>query len=353
MDKEQKNIYDQIYKYEADYFINNNLKNLILIKRVILGIFIVAILSIFINFVTWAFKINFVLGIISILLSIFIIVYFFIVPYKKLFSLKSFSLDTKDVKHSIIYNIKVRNDMANHIIDFHDKAKDVKWYDDASIDKLKNALCLSENDDVRIILSDLVNNSIRKNSQSIIVNYAVKAGVASAISQSEKIDAILILINNVLMIKDLVFLYGFRPGTFKMIKIYSSILVAVATAYGMQQVHIGSNVFPYFLKFLKPLFKGVGSAGVVASALTGAGAATTGVALTINTLINILSDSTVQGLANGGITACIGYQTIDYLRKEYRLQDLLQDIDLLDDENEFRDTCKQIESKLKKEERMV
>ena len=67
----------------------------------------------------------------------------------------------------------------------------------------------------------------------------------------------------------------------------------------------------------------------------------------LGTAISTIIDSSVQGLANGALTAVIGFQTIKYLAVEYKLQDILDGIEL-EEEEELKETCEEIEKELRK-----
>ena len=67
----------------------------------------------------------------------------------------------------------------------------------------------------------------------------------------------------------------------------------------------------------------------------------------LGTAISALVDSSVQGLANGTMTAVIGFQTIKYLNKEYRLQNILDGIELKTDEA-LQETCAELERELRR-----
>jgi len=55
----------------------------------------------------------------------------------------------------------------------------------------------------------------------------------------------------------------------------------------------------------------------------------------------------VQGLTNAVLTAEIGYQTIYYLNKEYKLQDILDGVEIVCND-ELEETCEEGELELKK-----
>jgi hypothetical protein len=68
----------------------------------------------------------------------------------------------------------------------------------------------------------------------------------------------------------------------------------------------------------------------------------------LGSAISVLVDSSVQGLTNGTLTAVIGYQTIKYLNREYKLQDILEDVEIEETEEELQETCVKLETQLKK-----
>ena len=68
----------------------------------------------------------------------------------------------------------------------------------------------------------------------------------------------------------------------------------------------------------------------------------------LGTAISVIVDSSVQGLTNGVLTAVIGYQTIKYLNQEYRLQEILEGVELAETDEELQETCVEIEKELKK-----
>ena len=63
-------------------------------------------------------------------------------------------------------------------------------------------------------------------------------------------------------------------------------------------------------------------------------------------------DSSVQGLTNGVLTTVIGYQTIKYLNTEYKLQEILDGVEIVESEEEFKEACSELEKELKKGKKM-
>lgn len=355
--KEEKNksIQDQINKYEKEYVRYENFKFVKYILIIVFGIFVVFIANFVLTLCFKAFDINVYLGYITIAFCIIFIIFIFIVPLIKLFSANEFRLNVKKYGKENLnkHNDKICYIIAKGIIDFNKKLPEAKWYDSELVSKLEVATKDKSIEDVRDILSDLMNTTIRNNSNNIIVNYSVKAGLFSALSQSDKLDAILIFIVDLFMIKDLVFLYGFRPTIVKMIKIYISVFASVATAYGLQASNVGKGIFKSVFSMIKGLLGGVSTvaAGVSVNPTSAPVSAPIAIlAKTAQQFLGTLGDSTVQGMSNGVITAMLGYQTIAHLNEEYKLQDNLKNIDLLDDDKEFKNTCKDIQNKLKKEQ---
>lgn len=118
------------------------------------------------------------------------------------------------------------------------------------------------------------------------------------------------------------FLYGFRPSDPKLVRIFARVLQNSLIAYGLGGMKLGNTI--------------VQSMGNVVKGIPILGAA-----------ISTVVDSSVQGLTNGVLTAVIGHQTIKYLSTEYRLQEILDGIEIEETEEEFAETCNEIEKQLK------
>ena len=118
------------------------------------------------------------------------------------------------------------------------------------------------------------------------------------------------------------FLYGFRPSDAKLMKIFGRVLQNSLIAYGLGGVKIGNSI----VKTMGDAVKGIPFLG---------------------SAISVLVDSSVQGLTNGVLTAVMGYQTIKYLNQEYKLQEILDGVELAETEEELQATCAEIENELK------
>ena len=71
----------------------------------------------------------------------------------------------------------------------------------------------------------------------------------------------------------------------------------------------------------------------------------------LGSAIAVLVDSSVQGLTNGVLTTVIGFQTIKFLNDEYKLQTILDGIDVAETQEEFQTACEELEKELKKEQK--
>ncbi len=157
----------------------------------------------------------------------------------------------------------------------------------------------------------------------MIFQSSMKSAMYSALSQDKRIDSLMIAVVNLQMIKDIVFLYGFRPSEPRLVRIFVSVVKNSLVAYGLGGVKIGNGI----VRTMGDAVKGIPLLGEV---------------------IATVVDSSVQGLANGTLTAVIGFQTIKYLSTEYRLQNILDDVDVAETEEELEETCEELEKELRK-----
>ena len=95
---------------------------------------------------------------------------------------------------------------------------------------------------------------------------------------------------------------------------------------------------------------GLGGLNIGHSVVQTMGSAVKGIPILGNAIAAIV-DSSVQGLANGTLTTVIGYQTIKYLTTEYRLQNILDGIDVGETQEELVEACDELEQELKNKKR--
>jgi len=248
------------------------------------------------------------------------------IPLFKIKNTKSFitNVNSDNVKEAKKYNKKLREDIADKMIDLSEKATDVSWYSEERIGKLAVARQTHNDELLKESLTAAYKTDINKACNKMIRDHALKVGVTTAISQSEKIDTLFVVIYNLSLIKDIIFLYGFRPNDRQLSKIYRSVIGDAIIAYGL-----GNATGSMASGVVKKMGKGLDGIPLIGSA--------------INTVI----DSLAQGVINSTLTVMIGIQTKKYLLKEYKLQNILDDVII--SETELENEAKEMSSNLKED----
>lgn len=314
-----------IYEYEEKYVRRQNVRNASLILRVIaalIGILIGwALFSVTMDI--WA--VNEYAGYIAAGVSVLLFIIFYIVPVVRIFRAEYFVTDVnyKTAGAAKRRNKRVRMQIAEKIVDLSSNVGGVGWYDSANVEQLEIAVKARDDEEVKRRLTALYKGSVKKSAKDIIFRCSLKSAMYSAVSQTSKTDALLVAVVNLQMIKDIVFLYGFRPSDARLLRIFSAVIRNSLVAFGLGGLRIGNGI----VKTMGDAAKGIPILGSV---------------------ISVLVDSSVQGLANGTLTAIIGFQTIRYLNTEYRLQNILDGVEIAETEEELDLTCKEIERELKK-----
>ncbi len=250
------------------------------------------------------FELNEYAGYASIAVAVLIYIFFYIVPVVKIQKNKPFitNVDSRNVRHAQRYNRDLRNKISDSMIDFNSKVEGMSWYDDVLVGKLAIARSTNNDKEVKELLTKIYDSGVKTEADRIISNHAVKVGLITAASQSSYIDAAFVGMYELNLIKDLVYLYGFRPSDAKLLRIYRKVVVNSLLAYG-----VSSGTTNLISKGLSATFEGLPLLG---------------------TLISTAIASASQGLVNGIMTGIIGVQTKRYLIKEYHLQDILDTIEL-------------------------
>lgn len=258
-------------------------------------------------FVERLFQMHEVAGYIGLGVSALIFVFLYIVPVLKVTSMKSFMTDvTKaNARAAQRYNKQMREEIADKMIDLNVCTKKNSWYSDEKIAPI--AIARSRNDDkaLSIALTDIYNTDVKNAANKLIADTAVQVGISTSISQSEKIDTLIVTVSELNLIKKIVYLYGYRPNDTQMLKIYKSVLTNSILAYSIQGA--AASV-----------------AGGVAKLLGGAAEAIP--------IISTVVGSVSSGVINSSLTVAVGFQTIRYLKYEYKLQNILSGIEI--DESE-------------------
>jgi uncharacterized membrane protein YcjF (UPF0283 family) len=292
------------------------------------------------------FVIHQIAGYVGVFGSIVIFIFVYVVPVVKLKNTKSFitNLDSINAKQAKKYNKQLRDEIADKMIDINTKAELVGWYSDELIGKLAIARLTRNDVELKSVLTKIYQKDVKNAANKLIKTSAVRVGIATAISQSEAIDTLFVLVYELNLIKDIVFLFGYRPTDSQMVKIYKNVLTNALIAYGVSSATAGIG-------------KSV-SSGIV-SALEKASQSGNFFASTLGSVAGMAVESGIQFTVNSTLTVIIGNQTKKYLIKEYNLQEMLDNIELIDENEEekmietVKNEIKEKMSKKQKNEKVV
>lgn len=273
------------------------------------------------------FEINQYAGYASIAVAVLVFVFLYIVPVVQIHKHRPFitNVNNRTVRNAQKHNRQLRNEISDKMIEFVSKVEGMSWYDENLVGKLAIARQTNDNIEVKSLLTQIYEGSVKKQADKIISAHAVKVGLVTAASQSDKLDAAFVAVYELNLIKELVYLYGFRPSDAKLLKIYRSVVVNSLLSYG---VSVGTTSL--ISKGLSATFEGLPLLG---------------------TLISAAISSASQGIINGTMTGIIGIQTKRYLINEYHLQDILDSVELdnpEDDSKMLTSISEEINSKTKK-----
>lgn len=88
------------------------------------------------------------------------------------------------------------------------------------------------------------NNQIKKNIDKLVADSAKDTLIMTAVSQSNFIDMIVVLVNNFRLIKKIVKMCGFRPTFIRTMKLFISVISSSLIADGIEKADLGSIVAP-------------------------------------------------------------------------------------------------------------
>ena len=257
------------------------------------------------------FEIHVIAGYVGIFGAVLVFVLGYLVPVIKLKNMKAFMTNVTgaNARQAQRYNKRMREDIADKMIDIADKTQGVSWYSDKLLGKLAVARHTRNDKDLKSALTEIYKVDVNKAANKLIAKSALNTGLITAISQSELMDTLTVIVYQLNLIKDIVFLYGFRPTETQMVKIYKNVLVSALAAHGVNTIS-------------KPAGKAIGATiSTIFGGLTGG-------------VLSTIIDSGLQGAVNSAFTSFVGSQTKLYLVKEYRLQEILDNVQLIDNEKE-------------------
>ena len=223
----EKEIKNTIYDYEESSIKQEDRNSFGYVIKLIIVVFGLFIISLLLNISDRIRNFNQIAGIVSLVIFAVLFLYFYVRPILNIYGMLYFESKTmsKNSKIANAHNIKTRKKIAEHIISFNQNVKDADWYDRELVKELRVAVGENDNNKIYSILTKLMNGSIKKASNRMIVTSAVQSGVYSAIVPSQQLDAILVAGVNFKMIRDILFLYGFRPTNARLMKIFLNSII--------------------------------------------------------------------------------------------------------------------------------
>ena len=330
-DNDKKMTLEEYQKKYSKPYNEKAAKSFLFIFAAAIGLIIIFCLF---SIVMKIFEINKIAGYVSIGLAVIIYLFVYVIPLIKLKQTKSFMtyVDNDNAAIAKKYNKKLREDIADKMIDLSQKANDVSWYSEEKVGKLAIARQTNNDKALKDALTETYKTDVKKASNKMIRDHALKVGVTTAISQNEKFDTLFVCIYDLSLIKDIIFLYGFRPNDRQLAKIYRNVIADAVIAYGL-----GNATGSMASGIVKKMGKGLDGIPIIGSA--------------INTVI----DSVAQGIINSTLTVLIGFQTKKYLMKEYKLQNILDDVIVTDEEldNEAIEMSNNLKQDIKEESKNV
>ena len=306
-------------EYQAKYSGKHDLKrakSFLTIFIAGIGIGIAALLTLV---VLRVFEINQYVGYGAIALAVLLFIFCYIVPVVKVSKLKAFmtDVDNRNGAKAKRHNRQLRGEIADKMIEVSAKA-DVNWYKQESIGKLAVARQTEDNEEVKSILTSMYKGEVNKKANGIIASMATQIGIMTALSQSDKIDTLVVALFELNLIKKIVYLYGFRPSEPRLMRIYGQVLTNALIAYGASS--LTSNLAIGIVNSIGGAMEKIPVLGSVVSTAIG---------------------STAQGVINSALSVVIGFQTKAYLMKEYHLQDILDGVEIPEEPEEEAEVMSQ------------
>ena len=251
------------------------------------------------------YDINDIAGYVAIGVSVLLFILLYIVPLVKITRTKYFITNVNDrtARNAQKHNKQLREEIADKMIDYNAKVEGATWYNEKLVGELAIARLAKKDNDVKKLLTQIYDGDVRKQSNKLIRDHALKIGLVTMFSQSQFVDTAFVAAYELGLIKDLVYLYGFRPSDAKLMKIYITVLTNALTAYGISAT--SSN-------FVGGIANSISNAVSKISALS--------------SIISVVVSSTIQGVVNASLSVIIGLQTRKYLLHEYHLQDVLDTV---------------------------
>lgn len=252
------------------------------------------------------YEINEYAGYVAIGLAVLVFIFLYIVPIVKITRAKYFITNVNDrtARNAKKHNKQLREEIADKMIDYNAKVEGATWYNEKLVGELAIARVQHDDKSTKQLLTQIYDGDVKKQSRKIITEHALKIGLVTMFSQSQVVDTAFVATYELSLIKDLVYLYGFRPSDAKLMRIYLTVLTNALTAYGISAT--SSNLVG-------------GIASSISTAVSKVSA--------LSSIVSVVVSSTIQGVVNASLSVIIGLQTRQYLLHEYHLQDVLDEVE--------------------------
>lgn len=277
-------------------------------------------------------------GYIGIALAILIFVFFYLIPIIKIGTTKTFMTNIKasNARQAKRHNKALREQIADKMIDVTIKTDNVGWYSDELVGQLAIARHTRNDKELKSILNKIYQKDVKNAANRMIKKSAVRVGLATALSQSEYLDTLFVLVYDLKLIKDIVYLYGYRPSDSQMLKIYQSVFANALIAYGINSAT--NSIGKSLNSAISSVFDSASKSGNLVAATIGS---------VVGGIAGSALESSLQYIVNSTFTTILGFQTKKYLVKEYRLQDVLDNVELVESEDEQIKLIASIEHEVK------
>lgn len=315
-----------ISEYEQKYSSKESTKQTSLYLTIAISVIAVFLFVMLFILFKEVYEINEYAGYIVGGLGIILYICLFVVPTVKIVSMRKFDIDVTvySARKAKAHNKKLREELAKKIVEMYVMTEgSASIYSSESVKSITEAQKNKDSKALMLALENIYNNDVKQASKTIINKAALKSGMYSAISQKDTTDAMLVAAVNLQMVKDVLYLYGFRPSDAKLAKILSTVLTNALISYGVANFNVGNAV-------VKTMGGAVEKIPILGS------------------VVSTLVDSSIQGLSNATLTLILGRQTINYILKEYHLQTILENAVITESDEEFIKDCDEIKEELKK-----
>lgn len=280
-------------------------------------------LGLFASIVQTIYQINNTAGIIVAIVLLVLYTILYIVMIVSIFSKHSFDLEfqkRKNGKLSERNNNKVRIEIArnlreqNTVLSYLEKKKEKEVLSEKETQKVnaferildlaekyeKKVPDINSQDSKNLLVSLRIafekDGVIYKKAKKMIFKRSIETGTMTALSQNAIFDGSIVAMKNMQLVKDIIWLYGFRPTNYEMNKILLRVIRNVSIALGL-------NTMPKAVNITSKIFNKDSS----------------------NFLVSLLGqaiDMGAQFVGNGVMTYIVGKYTIRAMLKEYHIQDL-------------------------------